>query len=204
MGGIPFGLLISRYWLKIDIRQKGSGNIGMTNVMRVGGKLPGLLTFVMDFGKGILAVMLAKTFITQMLIDIEDQNFFLNLTGVIVVCGHVFSVFLRFKGGKGISTLFGVLAVLNLNICICAAIVWLSMFFWKHISSLSGITMITVLPWLFLLVPWLKNELPVWPVFFLFLLLSFLLVYKHLENIKRLLKGQEGQLSTSKNNDVHN
>ncbi len=204
MGGIPFGLLISRYWLKIDIRQKGSGNIGMTNVMRVGGKLPGLLTFVMDFGKGILAVMLAKTFITQMLIDIEDQNFFLNLTGVIVVCGHVFSVFLRFKGGKGISTLFGVLAVLNLNICICAAIVWLSMFFWKHISSLSGITMLTVLPWLFLLVPWLKNELPVWPVFFLFLLLSSLLVYKHLGNIKRLLNGQESQLSASNNNDINN
>ena len=204
IGGIPFGLLISRYWLKIDIRQKGSGNIGMTNVMRVGGKLPGLLTFVMDFGKGILAVMLAKTFITQMLIDIEDQNFFLNLTGVIVVCGHVFSVFLRFKGGKGISTLFGVLAVLNLNICICAAIVWLSMFFWKHISSLSGITMLTVLPWLFLLVPWLKNELPVWPVFFLFLLLSSLLVYKHLGNIKRLLNGQESQLSASNNNDINN
>ena len=204
IGGIPFGLLISRYWLKIDIRQKGSGNIGMTNVMRVGGKLPGLLTFVMDFGKGILAVMLAKTFITQMLIDIEDQNFFLNLTGVIVVCGHVFSVFLRFKGGKGISTLFGVLAVLNLNICVCAAIVWLSMFFWKHISSLSGITMLTALPWLFLLIPWVKNESPVWPVFFLFLLLSSLLVYKHLENLKRLLKGQEGQLSGSKNNDLHN
>ncbi len=204
IGGIPFGLLISRYWLKIDIRQKGSGNIGMTNVMRVGGKLPGLLTFVMDFGKGILAVILAKTFITPMLIDIEDQIFFLNLTGVIVVCGHVFSVFLRFKGGKGISTLFGVLAVLNLNICVCAAIVWLSMFFWKHISSLSGITMLTVLPWLFLLVPWLKNELPVWPVFFLFLLLSSLLVYKHLGNIKRLLNGQEGQLSASKNNDINN
>ena len=53
LGGIPFGLLISRYWLKIDIRQQGSGNIGMTNVMRVGGKLPGFLTFVLDFGKGL-------------------------------------------------------------------------------------------------------------------------------------------------------
>ena len=59
LGGIPFGLLISRYWLKIDIRQQGSGNIGMTNVMRVGGKLPGLLTFVLDFGKGSVAVLLS-------------------------------------------------------------------------------------------------------------------------------------------------
>ena len=204
LGGIPFGLLISRYWLKIDIRQQGSGNIGMTNVMRVGGKLPGLLTFVLDFGKGSVAVLLAKTFIPAMVIDIGTQKIFLSLAGVIVVCGHVFSVFLRFKGGKGISTLFGVLAVLNLNIGICAAILWLAMFFWKHISSLSGITMLTVLPWLFLLIPWVKNESPVWPVFFLFLLLSSLLVYKHLENLKRLLKGQEGQLSESKNNDLQN
>ena len=106
LGGIPFGLLISRYWLKIDIRQQGSGNIGMTNVMRVGGKLPGLLTFVLDFGKGSVAVLLAKTFPPALVIDIETQKIFLSLAGVIVVCGHVFSVFLRFKGGKGISTLF--------------------------------------------------------------------------------------------------
>jgi len=204
LGGIPFGLLVSRYLLKTDIRQHGSGNIGMTNVMRVGGKLPGLLTFVLDFGKGSGAVFLAKTFIPSMVIDIETQKIFLSLAGVFVVCGHVFSVFLRFKGGKGISTLFGVLAVLHLNIGVCAAIVWLLMFFWKHISSLSGITMLIILPWLFLLIPWIKNESPVWSVFFLFLLLSSLLVFKHLENLKRLLKGQEGQLSASKNNDLHN
>ena len=203
LGGIPFGLLISRYWLKIDIRQQGSGNIGMTNVMRVGGKLPGLLTFLLDFGKGSLSVILAKIFVMPMINEIETQKIFLSLAGVIVVCGHVFSVFLRFKGGKGISTLFGVLAVLNLNIGICAAGIWLAIFLWKRISSLSGITMLTILPLLFLIMPWIKNESPVWSVFFLFLLLSFLLVYKHLENIKRLLRGQEGQLSASKNNDVH-
>ena len=203
LGGIPFGLLISRYWLKIDIRQQGSGNIGMTNVIRVGGKLPGLLTFLLDFGKGSLSIILAKIFVMPIINEIESQKIFLSLTGVIVVCGHVFSVFLRFKGGKGISTLFGVLAVLNLNIGICAAGIWLAIFLWKRISSLSGITMLTLLPLLFLIMPWIKNESPVWSVFFLFLLLSFLLVYKHLENIKRLLRGQEGQLSASKNNDVH-
>ena len=203
LGGIPFGLLISRYWLKLDIRQLGSGNIGMTNVMRVGGKLPGLLTFLLDFGKGSLSIILAKIFVMPMINEIETQKIFLSLAGVIVVCGHVFSVFLRFKGGKGISTLFGVLAVLNLNIGICAAGIWLAIFLWKRISSLSGITMLTLLPLLFLIMPWIKNESPVWSVFFLFLLLSFLLVYKHLENIKRLLRGQEGQLSASKNNDVH-
>ena len=71
----------------------GSGNIGMTNVMRVGGKLPGLLTFVLDFGKGSVAVLIAKTFIPTMVIDLETQKIFLSLAGVIVVCGHVFLFF---------------------------------------------------------------------------------------------------------------
>jgi Predicted membrane protein len=157
IGGIPFGLLISRYWLKIDIRQQGSGNIGMTNVMRVGGKLPGLLTFLLDFGKGALVVLLAKTFMPSMSIDIETQKIFLSLAGVIVVFGHVFSIFLRFKGGKGISTLFGVLAVLHFDIGIFAASVWLAMFLEEHISSLSGITIPGWGPWLFLLINRVKK-----------------------------------------------
>ena len=197
LGSIPFGLLISSYWLKIDIRRQGSGNIGMTNVMRVGGKFPGILTFVLDFGKGAAAVLLAQAYFPALKSDPETQLIILSTAGITVVCGHVFSVFLRFKGGKGISTLFGVLAALQLNIGICAALVWVGVFMWKRISSLSAITMLAVLPWLFLLIPWLQNETPVWPLFFLFLLLSALLIFKHRENIQRLLKGQEGQLSSN-------
>ena len=197
LGSIPFGLLISRYWLKIDIRRQGSGNIGMTNVMRVGGKLPGILTFVLDFGKGGVAVLLAQTCFPASETDPGTHIIILSTAGIAVVCGHVFSVFLRFKGGKGISTLFGVLAALQLNIGICAVLVWVGVFMWKRISSLSAITMLAVLPWLFLLIPWLQNETPVWPMFFLFLLLSSLLIFKHRENIQRLLKGQEGQLSSN-------
>ena len=196
LGSIPFGLLISRYWLKIDIRQKGSGNIGMTNVMRVGGKLPGIVTFVLDFGKGSLAVLLAQTVFSVSETTPEIHFLFLSITGIVVVCGHVFSIFLKFKGGKGISTLFGVLVVLNLSIGFAAALVWVGIFLWKKISSLSAVSMLIVLPWLFLLVPWLANETPVWTMFFLFLLLSSLLIFKHRGNIKRLLKGQEGQLSS--------
>ncbi|MEC9012677.1 MAG: glycerol-3-phosphate acyltransferase, partial [SAR324 cluster bacterium] len=176
LGSIPFGLLISRYWLKIDIRQQGSGNIGMTNVMRVGGKLPGIMTFVLDFGKGSLAILLAQTAFPVTATAPEEQLLYLSIAGVVVVCGHVFSVFLRFKGGKGISTLFGVLAVLYFSIGMTAALVWVSIFLWKKISSLSAICMLIVLPWLFLLFPWLQNETPFWTVFFLFLLLSSLLI----------------------------
>jgi len=121
LGSIPFGLLISRYWLKVDIRRQGSGNIGMTNVMRVGGKWPGIVTFVLDFGKGSLAVLTAQILFPVSETEPESQLIFHSLAGTTVVCGHVFSVFLRFKGGKGISTLFGVLAILQLNVGICAA-----------------------------------------------------------------------------------
>ena len=182
-----------------DPRKHGSGNIGMTNVMRVGGKWAGMVTFVLDFGKGSLAVLTAQIIFPVSETELETQLIFHSLAGIIVVFGHVFSVFLRFKGGKGISTLFGVLAILQLNVGICAALIWAGVFFWKRISSLSAITMLAVLPWLFLLVPWVKDERPVWSMFFIFLLLSSLLIYKHRENIQRLLKGQEEQLKSNKN-----
>jgi len=170
----------------------------MTNVMRVGGKWPGIVTFVLDFGKGILAVLTAQILFPVSETEPDTQLIFHSLAGITVVCGHVFSVFLRFKGGKGISTLFGVLAILQLNVGICAALAWAGMYLWKRISSLSAITMLAVLPWLFLLVPWVQDERPVWSMFFIFLLLSSLLIYKHRENIQRLLKGQEGQLKSNK------
>ena len=158
IGSIPFGLIISRYWLKLDIRNEGSGNIGMTNVMRIGGKWPGILTFLLDFGKGALAVLLSKIFFSNTELNIEQQSFFQNFSAIIVVLGHVFSAFLRFKGGKGISTLFGVLVILHFNIAIIASVILAVIFKWKNISSLSGITMLSSLPFLFLLVPWIKNE----------------------------------------------
>ena len=195
IGSIPFGLIISRYWLKLDIRNEGSGNIGMTNVMRVGGKWPGILTFLLDFGKGTFAVLLAKIFFSNFELNVEEQLFFQNLSAIFVVLGHVFSVFLRFKGGKGISTLFGVLVILHFNIAVIAAVIWATIFKWKNISSLSGITMLSSLPFLFILVPWIKNESPIWTIFLLFLMLSLLLLFKHKDNFKRLIRGQEKKLN---------
>jgi len=197
IGSIPFGLIISRYWLKIDIRNEGSGNIGMTNVMRIGGKWPGILTFLLDFGKGSLAVILSKIFFLNPELNIEEQLIFQNFSAIIVVLGHVFSIFLRFKGGKGISTLFGVLTILHFNIAVISLVIWAAIFKWKNISSLSGITMLSSLPFLFLLVPWIKNESPVWTIFLLFLMLSLLLLFKHKDNFIRLIRGQEKNLSNN-------
>ena len=119
-----------------------------------------------------------------------------TLIGCTVVLGHVYSVFLKFKGGKGVSTLFGILAALSLGIGLLAGAVWISMFLWKKVSSLSALTLLVILPWLFLLIPWLTEQIPSLKQFFMIFALSALLIYKHRENISRLISGEEGKLKT--------
>lgn len=196
LGSIPFGLIISRYWLGIDIRQQGSGNIGMTNVMRVGGKLPGALTFALDFFKGTAAVLLAQAWLSPELEPV-DREFWVALIAVTAVCGHVFSVFLNFKGGKGVSTLFGVLAAVHLPTGLAAAAVWGGMFLWKRISSLSALTMLATLPFWLAVAPLRFGDEVFESRMWLFSGLAALLIYKHRSNITRLLSGEEGQLRAS-------
>ena len=191
LGSIPFGLIVGKLLLGIDVRESGSGNIGMTNVMRVGGKFPGVLTFLLDFGKGSLAVWLAQRWLTG---ETNAPIWQVSLIAVTTVCGHVFSVFLRFKGGKGVSTLFGVLATLNLSVGLGAAAVWLGFFIAKRISSLSALTMLATLPVWFLLIPWFQGNSVIWSQFGMFCALDVLLLYKHRDNIARLRTGQEAEL----------
>ena len=196
LGSVPFGLLVGKIWLGTDVRKEGSGNIGMTNVMRIGGRGPGIVTFLLDFGKGFLAVRLASLDDVLLNKDDETRMLMLTLVGCAVVLGHVYSVFLKFKGGKGVSTLFGILAALSLGIGLLAGAVWISMFLWKRVSSLSALTLLVVLPWLFLLIPWLTEQIPSLKQFFMIFALSALLIYKHKENISRLISGEEGKLKT--------
>ena len=196
LGSVPFGLLVGKMWLGTDVRKEGSGNIGMTNVMRIGGRGPGIVTFLLDFGKGFLAVKLASLDDVLLNKDDETRMLMLTLVGCAVVLGHVYSVFLKFKGGKGVSTLFGILVELSLGIGLLAGAVWISMFLWKKVSSLSALTLLVVLPWLFLLIPWLTEQIPSLKQFFMIFALSALLIYKHKENISRLISGEEGKLKT--------
>ncbi len=178
--------------LGVDIRAKGSGNIGMTNVMRVGGKLPGILTFLLDFAKGAVMMAIARAW----LLDESGSVlvFQWSCLGIALVCGHIYSIFLKLKGGKGISTLFGVLVVLHLPVGLVSALVWVGVFLVKRISSLAALVMLTLLPFLFLIIPWGMEKTISFPQFLLFCGLSALLIYRHRENIARLLKGEEKQL----------
>ncbi len=193
LGSIPFGLLIGRFWLGVDVRQQGSGNIGMTNVMRVGGKLPGALTFILDFGKAWLAVVVADLLLVDESTP-EPALGILMLVGAFAILGHVFPVFLRFKGGKGISCQIGTLLAVYYPLALVGMGTWLLMFAWKKISSLSAIVMLCLLPPVSLVLPGMMTEMPTWDLTVIQAALSLLLLYCHRDNLRRLREGSEGVL----------
>ena len=200
LGSIPFGLLIGRFWLGVDVRQQGSGNIGMTNVMRVGGKLPGALTFILDFGKAWLAVVIAGLLLVE---EPTPEPAFgtLMLVGAFAILGHVFPVFLRFKGGKGISCQIGTLLAVYYPLALVGMGTWLLMFAWKKISSLSAIVMLCLLPAVSLVLPGMMTEMPTWDLTAIQAALSLLLIYCHRDNLRRLREGSEGVLQSPSSNN---
>lgn len=175
LGSIPFGLLLTRAAGLKDIRQIGSGNIGATNVMRAGLKKIGILTLLLDAGKGYLAVWLAQYMF--------NANY-ANLAGFFVVIGHVFTVWLRFKGGKGVATTIGVFFALDwlLGLTVCA--MWLVAFLFIRISSVSSILSICYSA----IAAYLVSE---GGTAILCLSLAGLIIFTHRGNIKRLLEGTE-------------
>jgi len=192
--------LIGRFWLGVDVRQQGSGNIGMTNVMRVGGKLPGALTFILDFGKAWLAVVIADLLLVE---GPRPEPAFgtLMLVGAFAILGHVFPVFLRFKGGKGISCQIGTLLAVYYPLALVGMGTWLLMFAWKKISSLSAIVMLCLLPAVSLVLPGMMTEMPTWDLTAIQAALSLLLIYCHRDNLRRLREGSEGVLQSPSSNN---
>lgn len=197
LGSLPFGYWIARLWFGGDIRHSGSGNIGMTNVMRVAGKAPGILTFLLDFAKGTAAVALAMYGPWFCCVPLLEKYGVLLIGGV-AIFGHTCSIFLRFDGGKGISTTFGVMAMANITVALAAALVWAGVFGAKKISSLSALCMLAALPLIVMVENWINAPVIDWWEVLAYSLLALLLIYKHKGNIKRLLQGQESQLKAHK------
>lgn len=174
LGSIPFGLLLAK--LKgIDLRKGGSGNIGATNALRLGGRAIGVSTLLLDIAKGALAVCIAEKC---------DHNM-INWAALSVVLGHVYPVWLRFKGGKGVATAAGAILFLNWQVCVIAVATWIVSFKVSKISSLSAIVAclcagISII-WL---VPIIEQQ-------FTIAIILALIVWRHHDNIKRLLSGEE-------------
>jgi len=184
-GSIPFGLLLVRLAGKGDVRTQGSGNIGATNVMRAGGKALGIATLLLDAGKGFLPVFLAR--------HLGYQPEFLAFVALAAVAGHVFTPWLKFKGGKGVATAAGVLLGISPLLGLAAGATWLIMAYFFRFSSLASLTAAVFAPVYYIFgdgVAWYLNK----GVVLALSVMSILLIYRHVENIGKLLKGTESRL----------
>ena len=174
MGSIPFGLILTKIFLKKDIREIGSGNIGATNALRTGNKLIGYSTLILDVLKAVIPVLYVK-------INFADAVYISALCAFI---GHVFPVWLKFKGGKGVATYVGILFSLNIIFGLVFGICWLIIFFISKYSSLASLIGSLSTPVYILIFEGSEN------VFF-YLIMFILIFFTHRENIKRLKNKEE-------------
>ena len=181
LGSIPFAYLVTQAFGLGDIRQVGSGNVGTTNVLRTGNKLATAFTLIGDVGKGVVAVLIAKQF--------GEAPAMAAALGAFV--GHIFPVWLSFKGGKGIATCLGILAALNWPVALLAFGTWLATVAVGRISSLAALVAAVASP--FYMLFWGPRLYAVGAA-----ILAALIFVTHRENIARLMKGEEPRIGATK------
>ena len=172
-GSIPFGYLFTKILLKKDIRDVGSGNIGATNVLRTGNKSLGYLTLVLDIAKAVVPIIYVK-------FNYPDLVY---ISALCAFLGHLFPVWLKFKGGKGVATFVGILISINIYYATIFGIVWILTFLVSKYSSLSSLIASMSIP-IYLLITSKGNII-------FFIIMFVLIFYTHRENIKRLINKEE-------------
>jgi glycerol-3-phosphate acyltransferase PlsY len=175
LGSIPFGFILTKVFLKKDIRDIGSGNIGATNALRTGNKLLGFATLILDITKAILPILFVK-------FNYPEYIFIASLSAFL---GHVFPVWLKFKGGKGVATYVGILFSINLILGLIFIISWAITFFISKYSSLSSLVASLVVP-IYLIIFENYNSI-------FFIIMFVLIFYTHKENVKRLKNKEESK-----------
>jgi len=181
LGSIPFGLVLARLAGLGDIRKLGSGNIGATNVLRAGSKLLAALTLLLDGGKGAAAVLIAQAYGTDMAVT----------AAVGAVVGHLFPIWLRLRGGKGVATTLGVLLAIAWPVGVSACLTWLAAALVFRISSLAGIVALAASPFY---AYWFADAQRVELAAFL----AVVVIARHAANIRRLFKGEEPRIKFGK------
>jgi glycerol-3-phosphate acyltransferase PlsY len=190
LGSIPFGVIATRLGGAGDLRQIGSGNIGATNVLRTGRRDLALVTLLGDGGKGAVAVLLAWLFTRGG--PVETQAVLTSLAAGAAFLGHLFPVWLGFKGGKGVATFFGTLLAAAWPVGLAAAATWLITAFLFRISSLAALVAVALAPAIVLAIGRPR------PIALLALFMALLVYVRHIENIRRLLKGEEPRIGGAK------
>ena len=173
MGSVPFGFILTKIFLKKDIREIGSGNIGATNALRTGNKTIGYSTLVLDILKAVAPVIYVKIFYQD----------FLYIASLCAFLGHVFPIWLKFKGGKGVATYVGILFSINIILGFVFVVSWGIIFVISKFSSLSSIIASLVIP-LYLFIFGNHNSI-------FFMIMFILILYTHRENVKRLKNKEE-------------
>lgn len=184
LGSIPFGILLTRATGAGDLRSIGSGNIGATNVLRTGRKGLAALTLLLDAAKGAAALLIAR-------LVFPDEPQLDPLAAFGALLGHLYPLWLRFRGGKGVATFLGILAALHWPTALAAAAVWLLMLALARYSSLAGMTMALSAPVVAALFGRFDLAL-------LLLAFALLIVWKHRSNLERLLAGTEPRVGQSR------
>ena len=175
LGSIPFGFLLTKIFLKKDIRKIGSGNIGATNALRTGNKSVGYTTLILDILKAVVPLIFIKIYYIE----------YLYISSLCVFLGHVFPIWLKFKGGKGVATYVGILCCINLYLGIFFGIIWILTYFIFKYSSLSSLIGCLSMP---IINYFIFND----EIIF-FIIMFVLIFYTHRENIKRLLNRKESK-----------
>ena len=176
LGSIPSGIIFSKIFKLKDLRTIGSGNTGTTNVLRTGNYTAAALTLILDFGKACLAIYLSQ---------IVNEKLIL-ISSLAILIGHIFPLWLEFKGGKGFACYLGIIFMINLYLFIFMSLIWLITFFAKRISSLSAL--LSCLSGVLISIIYFNSNIV------LVFLLTILIFVTHLENIKRLINGTETKI----------
>ena len=176
LGSIPSGVIFAKIFNLEDLRTIGSGNTGTTNVLRTGNYTAAALTLIFDFSKACLAIYLTILF--------NDDLIFIS--GLVILIGHIFPVWLRFKGGKGFASYLGIISMVNIYLFLLISLIWLIVFFYKKVSSLAALfSCLSCI--LFSIVIFKSNVM-------LVIVLTIIIILTHRENIKRLIGGNETEI----------
>lgn len=181
VGSIPFGYILTHFILRKDIRKEGSGNIGATNVLRVGNKKLALLTLLLDAIKVIVPILILIKFH-------QNHEMLLYLAGLFAIIGHIFPVWLNFRGGKGVASSFALILFMTPLTGLITLVIWLMVFMMSRLSSLSSILSLVFMP----IIVFLQTQKIDLTIFYV--MISVIVITQHKDNIKRIVQNKESKI----------
>ena len=197
IGSINFSVIISRKLAGFDVREKGSGNAGSTNVLRSVGVKAALITLMCDILKGVVAILIA--YLLGLIVKNIDKALLVQIAGIFVILGHTFPVFFEFKGGKGVATSLGVLLMTNCQIGLICLVFALILIIATRMVSVGSIAAAVLFPVLTLFIrDYFIVEAVGLKYFIYSIIIAALVIFNHRENIKRIMNGTENKLSFKK------